>query len=429
MKKLIAVIAVVFVSASLVVAQVAPAASPATPAAPSSTATQPAVSQPTTAAPAAVKVALSEMAKSESSHYIVYAETGTDRAADLSARLEALFGLYSGAFHFDAATLGAKLQVREFKNKTGFDAYLNQVAGQTKDDFVYLHYSSLERSELVLFFKDGPDAETSLAHQAFVQYLKAFVKNPPLWIRDGFAVYFESARYDPKAKTISFPENLAWLETAKTLQSKKSLLPLQKLLMLSQDEARGGLDVFYPEAWAFASFLVNTDDKEMSRVFWDSLSALQRDGSLVDNQSAVANRFASWAGIEKADAAFLAYLGGKKTFADLVTEGVAAYSAKNYPASRSSFEAAVKLDATSYVPPYYLGLIAYAAGDYSLAEYNYRSALQLGCDAGTANYALGVNALAQNRGEDAKTFLLAAKTAAPDRYTAKVDELLKRLSK
>jgi hypothetical protein len=367
------------------------------------------------------------MAKAESGRYIVYAESGAERAAALDAQLEALFDLYSSVFHFDQSSLGIKLRVREFKDKAGFDAYLNQVAGQTKDDFVYLHYASLERSELVLFGKAGDEAEASLAHQAYVQYLKAFIKNPPLWLRDGFSVYFESARWDPKAKSMAFPENVAWLETAKALREKKGLLPIEKLISLSAEEAKAGVDVFYPEAWAFASFLVNAEDKSYNRLFWDSLSALHRDSSLAENQAAVSKLFASWTGFDKAELAFGAYLDGKKTFSDLVTEGVASYGSKNYSAASASFEAAARLNASSYIPLYYMGLIAYANGDYSLAEYDYKSALALGCDAGTANYALGVNAIALNKPEEAKAYLQAARTASPERYGAKADELLKRL--
>lgn len=370
---------------------------------------------------------LPDMAKAESARYIVYSEIGAERAAELDARLEALFDLYGSVFHFDQASLGLKLRVREFKDKAGFDEYLNQTAGQTKDDFVYLHYASLERSELVLFPKPGDDAEASLAHQAFVQYLKAFVKNPPLWIRDGFSVYFETARWDPEGKVMDLEENLSWLETVKALQGKKALLPIGKLLSLTPDEAKSSIDVFYPQAWAFASFLVNAEDRNYNRLFWDSLSAIHRESSLADNQAAIVKLFSSWAGLDKAEAAFNDYLDGKKTFNDLVTEGVAAYGSKNFSAASPSFEAAARLDASSYIPLYYMGLIAYANGDYSLAEYDYKRALDLGCDPATANYALGVNSIAQNKTEEARTYLEAAKAAAPERYGAKADELLRKL--
>ncbi len=444
MKKYSAILAIALALAAFAFAQNAPApaantgadnaatAAPVAPAAPAPAAAAPAATAPApaaapAAAPVAVPVAAPAMALAESARYIVYSEAGAARAADLDTRLEALFSLYNSLFHFDATQLGSKLRVREFATKAGFDAYLNQVAGQTKDDFVYLHFTALERSELLLFVKDGADAEASLAHQAFVQYLKAFVRNPPLWLRDGFAVFFESARWDADAKDLVFPENLAWLETVKAFVAKDNLIPLDKLLVMAPEESRSSLEVFYPEAWAFVSFLFNAEDRAYNRLLWDSISSLKADAELAANQESLASLVMAWYGKDETQSAFEAYLEARKTFPELLQAGVAAYDEKAYKLAQEAFETAARLDSSSYVPAYYLGLIAYAAGDYSLAEYNYRTALELGCDPATTNYALGVNAFAQNRASDAKTFLIAAKTASPERYEAKAGELLKRL--
>jgi hypothetical protein len=378
------------------------------------------------AAPSAAP-ASSSMASYESPHYLISSELGQDRAQALGAEFEALFGLFGGTFRFESSALPGKLKVKEFKDKAGFDSYLQNAAGQTKDDFVYLHYSLPERRELLLFSKEGSDAGQSLVHQAFVQYLKAFVSNPPLWMRDGFAVYFESAAWDPKAKTLSLPENLAWLPTAKALLAKNAFLPVNQLLSLTPEKSRSQLDVVYPESWAFASFLLNSGDKAYNRLLWDSISCLRRDAKLEENQAAIADRAASWYVEADAQAAFSSYLSGRKTFADLVGEGVKSYGDKAYDAARVSFEAAAKQDEASYLPPYYLGLIAYAAGDYSLAEFNYKSALEKGCESAVANYALGLNAYAQKKTEDAKKYLASAKASSPERYGQKVDELLKKM--
>ena len=359
-----------------------------------------------------------------SDHYSVISELGADRSASLSRQLEAYYGLYNGLFHFSGDDLKGKLNVREFKDKAGFDAYLGQIVGQTKDDFVYLHYPNPERSELLLFAKDEPDFSASLAHQAFVQYLKAFVPNPPLWMREGLAVAFESASWDDKAGKLSFAENLAWLETAKSLKERALLMPLDKLLTIDQDQARSELDVFYPESWAFASFLANSEDKTYNRLLWDSMSALRKDASLEDNQAAGLKMIESWYGIEATSKAFDAYLAARKTFPELVADGVRKYADKAWDEAATAFDAALAMNAGSYVPQYYLGLIAYAKNDFSGAEFRYKAALQLGCDPAITNYALGVNAYAQNRLDDAKSFLDLAKQAAPDRYGAKVDELV-----
>ena len=384
----------------------------------------------TDAAPVAAPALASDVfGQASSDHYVVLSELGQDRANALTRQLEALFGAYDAFFRYDPAGLKTKLNVREFKDKAGFDIYMNQIVGQSKDDFVYLHYPSPERSELLVFAKDEPDMSASLAHQAFVQFIKAFIPNPPLWIREGVAVCFESARWDDKAGKLEFPENLAWLETVKSLKDRNLLMPLDKLLAIGQDEARAELDVFYPQAWALASFLQNSKDRAYNRLLWDSIAAMRKDAGLEDNQKAVARIVSVWYGTDPAEKAFGAYLADRKTFPELVATGVRKYADKAWAEASDAFVAAQSMNAASYVPEYYLGLIAYAQNDFDGADIRYKRALDLGCDPAITNYALGVNAYAQNRLDDAKGFLNVAREAAPDRYGEKVDSLIAKIGK
>jgi tetratricopeptide (TPR) repeat protein len=259
--------------------------------------------------------------------------------------------------------------------------------------------------------------------------VKAFIPNPPLWIREGVAVCFESAKWDDKAGTIEFPENLAWLETVKSLKERALLMPVDKLLAIGQDEARAELDVFYPQAWAMISFLLNSDNKAYNRLLWDSVASLKKDASLEDNQSAVIKIMNTWYGSDAAEKAFADYLAARKTFPELIANGVRKYADKSWTDANDAFAAAQSMNAQSYVPDYYLGLIAYAQNQFDVAESHYKQALALGCDAAITNYALGVNAYAQNRLDDAKAFLKLAKEAAPDRYGEKVDSLIAKIGK
>jgi hypothetical protein len=421
MKKYILLLFIALIAGSFAAAQTSPSTTTdngaAAPAAATTTTT-------TTAAAAPAK-----FGQVESDHYIVLSELGQDRAAVLSRQLEALFGLYDGFFRYDAANLNAKLNVHEFADKAGFDIYMTQIVGQSKDDFVYLHYASPERSELLLFPKAEPDYLASLAHQGFVQFLKAFIPNPPLWIREGVAVSFESAVWDDKAGKLSFPENLAWLETVKSLKERSLLIGLDKLLTIGQDEARADLDVFYPQAWAFTSFLLNSQDKSYNRLLWDSVAALRKDASLEDNEVAVAKIVDTWYGNDAIDKAFGAYLADRKAFPELVALGVRKYADKAWGEASAAFAQAQSMNAASYVPDYYLGLIAYAQNQFDVADGHYKQALALGCDPAITNYALGVNAYAQNRLDDAKGFLQTAKISAPDRYGEKVDSLITKIGK
>jgi tetratricopeptide (TPR) repeat protein len=368
------------------------------------------------------------MTGASSTRYAVWSDAGKDDAAALASTLDSLFGVYNEYFRFDETLLRAPLTVRKFSQKTGFDAYLTQVIGQTKDDFVYLHYPTAERSELVIFQKStGEDYEASLAHQAFVQYLKAFVPEPPLWIREGFAVYFEKTGKDARSGQVSYQENQAWLETIKLLKSQGRLFSVEDIMLLSAEDARKGLDVFYPQSWAMVAFFLNSPDRRYNRFIWDAISLLKPDATLDQNQLAVYNFFKRWHSIDAAGSDFVAYLDSQKTFAELVGTGVRSYGDKDLETAGKTFLQALAKNPSSYIPPYYLGLIAYARNDYALAEEYYRSALKLGSDEPITNYALGINAFASKRFDEAKTYLAKAASGDPSRYELKTKEILGRI--
>jgi tetratricopeptide (TPR) repeat protein len=368
-------------------------------------------------------------ASASSQRYAVWSDAGKDDAVALAATLDGLFGVYNEYFRFDEGSLKAPLTVRKFSTKVSFDTYLNKVIGETKDDFVYLHYPTVERSELVIFDKGGiDDFNASLAHQAFVQFLKAFVPEPPLWIREGFAVFFERTRMDANTGMVAYAENQSWLETVKLLKSQSRLYSVSDLMLLSSEEARTGLDVFYPQSWALVSFFINSPDRRYNRFVWDAIGRLAPDASLEQNQNAVRDFFLKWHGQEAAESDFLSYLEGQKTFAELVTSGVRSYGDKDLETAFKSFSQALVKNSASYIPHYYLGLIAYARGDYALAEEYYNKALELGSDAPITNYALGINAYASRRFDQARIFLQKASDGDPAKYQAKAGEILTRIS-
>ncbi|TFG81755.1 MAG: hypothetical protein E4H20_09125 [Spirochaetales bacterium] len=367
-------------------------------------------------------------ASASSQRYTVWSDAGQDVATTLAARLEGLFAVYNEYFRFDETLLKAPLTVRSFTDKANFDAYLTKVIGQAKDDFVYLHYPTAERSELVIFSKsDAAEYSASLAHQAFVQFLKAFIHEPPLWLREGFAVYFEKTGLNPASKVVEYTENTAWLETVKLLKTQGVMYPMDQIMVTSTDDAKTGLDVFYPQSWALVSFFVNSSERRYNRFIWDAIALLKQDATLEQNQSAVRDFFLRWHSGAAAESDFTAYLAGQKTFAELVTTGVKAYGDRDLDTASKLFAQALAKNSSSYIPQYYLGLIAYARNDYALADTYYQSALTLGADAPITNYALGINAFASRRFDEAKNYLQKAKDGDPTRYTEKVDEILKRI--
>lgn len=381
------------------------------------------------AAPAATATAASAPATQalEGAHYLVTSALGPDRAAKLLARLEALYGVYNKVFHFDEGRLPGKLVVREFATKADFDAYLLKIAGETRGDFVYVHYSSPQKRELLVFDKPEPDYDTSLAHQAFVQFIKAYIQEPPLWLRDGFAVLFEDVHFAADSSEPSFRENLAWLPTVKAMAAKGNLIPIDKLLSASPEDAKSQLDAFYPEAWAFVSFLVNDREGDYSRLLWESVATLEPQANLDDNQAAFLKRLSDWYGLDATQKAFESYIASRMTYPELLASGTDLYARKDYDKAAAVFNEAESLDGSGFVAPYYLGLIAYEKGDWAAADQFYRTALSRGCDPATASYAIGLNEIARGLSKEGAADLAKASAANPDRYKAKVDDILSRL--
>ena len=153
----------------------------------------------------------------ETDHYRVFSEVSQAQADDVSHRMEAALLLYNDIFHFDLAQLPAKFRIRIFKDLDSFNGYLTKVLSQTRTDFVFIAWSDPERSELLCFPKDEQSFTASLLHQGCIQFIKGFIDNPPVWLREGVATYLDASTWDPAASTFTFKQNLAWLDGLKAM--------------------------------------------------------------------------------------------------------------------------------------------------------------------------------------------------------------------
>jgi len=364
-------------------------------------------------------------------HYRIYSEISEKDAQDTGKALDALFDLFNYVFHFESDTLKSKLRVRVLADKKRYDEHLVRVLGQTRDDFIYLHYADMEKSELVAFATDPESFRESLNHQAFIQFIRAFVPNPPLWLREGFAVFFEKVVYNPQTAQAEYKENLAWLDTLKAIREKSGnagLIRLGDMLGMTMEKAKERIDVFYPQAWGMVSFLANSNDKDHTRILWDSMSALKPDADLEQNISAVYRKAFKWYDEGRLVDDFLDYLSNRKSFRTLVQEGIDHYSKNELDKSEESFVGASELEVESYIPYYYLGLINYSRKNFSVAEHYYKQAMENGAQPSLVFYALGVNSFAANRFDDARNYL--NKTKELDAaYAEKAEDLLKRIQK
>jgi hypothetical protein len=372
------------------------------------------------------------MALVSGQYYEVLSDGGSADAQLLSRELDSRFLLYNKFFHFNPQKLGGqRLKVRAYKDQRTYDAYITERLDKTSPGAVYLHYNQPERRELVIH-RGGSDEGRMFPHQAFVQYLRAFIPYPPSWFREGFAVYFSTLKFEsggtggakaPGGDGLVYEENLSWLETIKSIGAKA---PSLETVLLADN--RGSLpDNFQGVSWAFISFLKDSGKEDYLRLLYESFILMDSAASAQDNSEILYNHVRSWSDLAALDREYKAYLLTRKTFAELIAEGQRSYNAKDNKNAETVFLKALQQRPTHYAPYYYLGLLAYDNKNYVQAEHYFQSAQQYGADQSLTAYAMGINAAAAGDNAKAITLLEQAKALSPSQYNEQVDNLVKRL--
>ncbi|MCL1814780.1 MAG: hypothetical protein FWG27_03020 [Treponema sp.] len=355
-------------------------------------------------------------AQLRSTHYEIIVPAGNPDGAAYSGEMEQRFAAYNKVFCFNPALLSTPLRVRVFTNKAEYDSYVTSKLGNPRPGAVYIHYQEPANRELVIH--RGSDEEKRLVpHQAFVQFLRAFISNPPVWIREGFAVYFNTLEYDRTRGTLVYEENLNWLETVKRLTiSPESIL-----------QAGPSVPNIQAASWSLVSFFMAGKTNDYYRALTDSFILLSPSATAEENTQGVYKRLILFNSIAELNRDYQEYIAGKKTFIELIEEGQKAYGSKNFAAAGDLFRRAAELKNTHYASYYYLGLLAYEEKKYDDAEALYRKAFDYGAERALIQYARGVNAAAAGKKAEAIGFLEDASAADSVRYKARADELINKL--
>jgi len=371
----------------------------------------------------------------ESDYYKIYSEVSVGHAAETAEILDAYFEFYNKYFHFDQESLSYKMKVKVFRDKNSFDDYLSEIIPDRKNSFVFLQYNQPDKNELVCYYSEDSSYDKYLAHHGFMQFLKTFIPNPPLWMQKGFAVYFEESFYIPAAKSVEYKENLNWLYTLKKYINNTaegyddSIIPFPTLLTMNVENANSSIDVFYAQSWGLVHFLLNSNDNAYNRILWDSIKTLSPANDRKDNEILIIKNAFEWVGKNEFSMDFATYIDRIKTFPDLVQDGMDYYAEGDLPLSERTFVNAISMRDDHPVPYYYLGLIYYAERDYMMAEYYYETAVQMGGEEGITFYALGVNAYADNRYEKAVEYLVDSYRNDPGFYGSKAVALMEQMEK
>ena len=358
-----------------------------------------------------------------SSNLYVITADNVEVAGRMRLEMESRFEVYNRLFRFDPSLLQSPLNVRVFGDKESYDSYVSEKLGEVIDGAVYIHYEQIQNRELVVYRSDfirNDSDEVMLAHQAFVQYLRAFIPNPPSWFLNGFAVYFSNFLFDPQGDLVE-EESLPLLESARMLGNR---MPSLEAIFFGDEETLKA-DEFKIASWALVSFLLS-GDRDYYRALAESFMLLSSAAATADeNMQILKQRFCPLFDISVIEEDFRSHLNSRKTFAELMEEGIKARSLGDNDGAEIFFVTAAEQRPRDFAPHYYLGLIAFENEDYDRAENFYRASLERGGDEGLINYALGINAFAAGRSEDAVNHLHLAAGLDPSRFRTRAEELLR----
>jgi tetratricopeptide (TPR) repeat protein len=356
-------------------------------------------------------------AQIRSAHYEITVPTGSTEGNLFANEAEQRFEAYNRVFRFNPARLPGLLRVRIFTQKAEYDSYVSSKLGTTKPGAVYIHYNNPDNRELVIHRGSGEE-DNILPHQTFIQFLRAFVPQAPSWIREGFAVHFNTLVYNKDKGTLEYEENLSWLETV-----KRSAVNPEAILLADKNGIPPNFQAF---SWSLVSFFVNGGN-DYFRTLTDAFMLLSPAGTVEENAQAVYKRIILFSPMDTLTKDYNAYFTSKKTFTDLIDEGQRAYGSKNFSGAEALFRQALELKSAHYAPYYYLGLLAYEEKKYPEAESFYKTALDYGAEKALVQYARGVNAAAAGNKAEALAYLQEASAADPATYKTRSEDLIKRL--
>jgi tetratricopeptide (TPR) repeat protein len=335
--------------------------------------------------------------------------------ADGTAKqMEVLFEVFNRIFMFDPNLGSLPLRVRIFSNTTGFNNYIQTAFAPATEGALYLHYAQSDLRELLIDLSNS-GAKEALPYQAFIQYIRAFAAQPPLWMQKGFAEFFIALSFNKNGDLV-YEENLSWLPVVKNMRARPSI---EEILMSANET-----DNFHYLACSLVSFFLNSEKDEYTRSFTDSLMTLSNNNTTVQNTTAVSRRILLGHNAGEMARDFQNYINSRKTFSELISEGQRAFSTGDRTGAELSFRAAIEIKSNHFIPYYYMGLLAYNAGRFDDAKNFYLAAIDNDPDTALVYYALGINSAAAGKIDEAVDYLNNAGREDPARYREKAGTII-----
>ncbi len=174
---------------------------------------------------------------------------------------------------FRVVILGSKKDYREFTR-----AYFGQFAEHTAGMFV-------PSVELLIILDDGRTEQTYqvLFHEAFHQFVHRYMPAAPIWLNEGLATHFGTARATGKGLIFNRPRT-SYFNIVRNVAQSKKLIPIDKLVLMNRSDfynqqrvpglAYTQRTLAYAQAYTLVAYLVNApQEREWLRKYIRSIAS------------------------------------------------------------------------------------------------------------------------------------------------------------
>jgi len=219
----------------------------------------------------------------KTSHYHIMSDIDQKTCYDAARVLEDTYRGYRVHLKWLRRAEGGRFKVLIFSGREGYMKYTRDVMGVSPAKSTGL-YSNRLKQLLIWNTPDRKEMMRTVRHEGFHQYIRRIMDNPPLWLNEGMAEYYERAEF----------RNGRWLVGMMRPDHLKELggdggkmIPLEKLITLKRETFYGKHSHRnYAQAWAFVQFLRHST-KPNRKLFDRLFKALQETSDIRAVQAAV----------------------------------------------------------------------------------------------------------------------------------------------
>lgn len=235
----------------------------------------------------------------KSKHYHVFSDIDRKTCLEASKILEESYVSYMVYLERVPNLEKDKFPVYLFSGQKGYMMYLADMQMPPSENSLGVYIPSLRQ----MLIWNAPDREAmmrTVRHEGFHQYFHRLVKDPPIWLNEGLAEYYEIA-YKERGKWKLGSINKAHKRLL--TDSDTVLIPLEEFLYQDHEVFMRKAEINYAQSWAFVNFLRQAT-REKRKLFEKLFKILQRN---IPTRAALEEAFEG-VDLDKLEAEFKKYI-------------------------------------------------------------------------------------------------------------------------